>query len=81
MARTLNSLGLFILLMPLCCTGCASWRSRKFDPDPAPPRAQDKGDGGLLRGILEDVSNASMNHWDFNKATGPYPNTKDSDDY
>jgi hypothetical protein len=66
MARTPNPFKRLALLALLCCPGCASRRSSQPVDTGGVPITVD-GNGGLGSSLLQDVSNASINNWNFRK--------------
>jgi hypothetical protein len=63
MARMPDPLKLFALLALLCAPGCASWRERNRVATADAPST----DGGGNTPLLDAVSQASLNNWNFRK--------------
>ena len=63
MARTLRAVTLLALVALLFGPGCASWRAHRPADASVPPSTDS---GGLFQDVLQGLSNASMNNWNFN---------------
>jgi hypothetical protein len=63
MARMLRPLAMSALLALLSCSGCSSWRQRQQAAGGYTSNSSSPGDGG----IIQDLSDASINDWNFRR--------------